>query len=235
MKRPIILHIISDLGIGGAEKQLLLLLPTLQSSYDNRVVCLRGPALTGKALVDKDIPVTYLNRKLPFSPGIFLSITKTINKLKPDIVVGYLVEADVISRFACHNKNVAYVSSQRSSLVHHPFLASLNKTTKRLADFFTVHTRARKTELINSWKISPSKIFIIPNTVITPPTNKNNLVPTDNSLNIICVANFKKGKGHSLLLKAFNNLHKQHPNIRLLIMGKGPIEKPIRRQICEYA
>jgi glycosyltransferase involved in cell wall biosynthesis len=57
----------------------------------------------------------------------------------------------------------------------------------------------------------------------TPANVKRAEVPT-----IVSVANFRAQKNHELLIRAFALLHRELPEVRLLLVGDGPLRQQIR-------
>jgi hypothetical protein len=98
MQKKKILHLISGLDIGGTETQLLRVLPELQIYHENYVCCVRGHGPIGKQLEKKGVPVQYLEFKNILDLGVIYRFYKSIEKIQPDILVTYLIHADLYGR-----------------------------------------------------------------------------------------------------------------------------------------
>jgi glycosyltransferase involved in cell wall biosynthesis len=53
----------------------------------------------------------------------------------------------------------------------------------------------------------------------------------DNECLIGCVASFTPVKQHDILIEAFAQVHRGYPQVRLLLVGHGPLRRQLERQI----
>lgn len=51
---------------------------------------------------------------------------------------------------------------------------------------------------------------------------------------VVCVANFRREKGHEILVRAFAEVARGIPAARLVLVGAGPLEASIRAQVGEH-
>ena len=51
---------------------------------------------------------------------------------------------------------------------------------------------------------------------------------------VVCVANFRREKGHEILVRAFAEVARGIPTARLVLVGSGPLEARIRTQVAEH-
>ncbi len=237
-----VLHLITELDLGGTEKQLAMILPPLQASFDNEVLCLSGRGPVGKILADKGVPVHYAGAAAWYDPRVIINTGRIISKMRPDILVTYLFHADMIGRFIGRLLGVRQIiCSQRTNLMRYGSSWSLlEKHSQRLVDAYVVQTNVMKGILMSGLKIHPLLLNIIPNAVILPPLKDRSILKAklsfdDSALLITCVANLKPGKGHQILLKAFAQLHGRYPSIHLLLVGSGPDKPAIKRQLGQMA
>ncbi len=80
-------------------------------------------------------------------------------------------------------------------------------------------------------------IEIIPNGVDTvrfSPKNKPLEKFSDGKLNILFTGRIEKRKGLIYLIKAYQNLKKKYPAIRLIVVGKGPLLTGLRKYIIKH-
>ncbi len=103
-----IVHIITGLDKGGAEKALFKILKSMCNSYSFEIICLGKQGYYSKEINDLNIPIYYLNLKYkPFS--FFFGLIKTYKLLKeinPDIVQTWMYHADLIGGIASKISNV---------------------------------------------------------------------------------------------------------------------------------
>ena len=92
-----VLHVITDLNTGGAEKMLAQVIPVLKSGgIEQSVVCLRSTGPVAKIIEENGICVTCLNMK-PAVPsyGAFRRLKKTVADDRPDLIHSWLYHADL--------------------------------------------------------------------------------------------------------------------------------------------
>lgn len=220
-----VIHIISELNIGGAEMHLAKLLPHLAASFDQEVCCLMGHGPVASRIKASGIPVTYLNIQSRFNPIALIRLYKYLKQKRPDAIITYLVYADILGRLTGKAAKVPrIISSQRSSLHRQTWLRYIDMLTRKLVDQYVVQTKALAAKL-RRLGYQPRSLTVIPNMVAIPPA------PAALNTNIIiCVGSLKEGKGHRLLLQVFQLVHATCPNWKLLLVGTGPLEKELREQ-----
>ena len=94
-----ILYLITDLDVGGAEKQLALLAPRLdRRSFEVRVVCLKPEGPVAARIRAEGIPVESLGwRHLP-DPRPLVRLEGILRGFRPRILHTFLVHADLVGR-----------------------------------------------------------------------------------------------------------------------------------------
>jgi len=113
-----------------------------------------------------------------------------------------------------------------------PFKESENKSiialNYRLVHKIIVHNKANKNDLVKYFKLSPDKICVIPhgnfNLFIREEYNsviarKKIGLPADRKI-LLFFGSIRKGKGLDILLDAYSELVKKHPDLLLVIAGK---------------
>lgn len=242
-KRKKILHLITGLGVGGAETILSEIVPRLQKEFDNRVCCIIGHGIIGKKLEDSNIPVYYLDLKNFFDFGAIFRFKKVINEFQPEILITYLIHADLFGRFFGKLFGVKKViSSKHGSLLQWDFLKYLDRFTSFLVTKYIVLTKTEQKKIIRELKISKDRTVIIPNgidlnkfdVVVDKNEKKKELGINNDNLNIVCVSNLREEKGHEYLLEAFEKLFEKHKKSNLLIVGNGEKKETLISQIADY-
>ena len=243
MNKKRILHLISGLEIGGAETQLLRVLPMLQKYHENRVCCVRGHGPIGIELEKKGIKVYYLELKNIFDFFSIKRFHKVVQDFSPDVLVTYLIHADLYGRILGKLFGIKkIVCSQRGILLNWEWLRFFDRLTKFLVTRYTVQTETVKSELMQKLKLPESKFVVIPNGInltefnfeINVHDKKTELKLEENKLNIACVSNLHECKGHKYLLEAFEKIFEKNKNINLLIIGDGKIKQILIDQIKHY-
>lgn len=109
-----VLHIITGLNVGGAERTLhTLLTEGLQDHFDNHVISLTDAGHYGPFLREAGVPVACLNMS-PGRPrlGALQRLRRAIQEAQPDLVQGWMyhgnLAASVARRFAGHGTRLAW-------------------------------------------------------------------------------------------------------------------------------
>lgn len=95
-------HIITGVGVGGAEMMLYKLCKTKSAArYTPHVIVLTEPGPIGVMLEDVGISVTYLGmrRGIP-NPGAIVTLAKQLRHIQPEIVQSWMYHADLIAAVA---------------------------------------------------------------------------------------------------------------------------------------
>lgn len=243
MSRKKILHLISGLEIGGSETQLLRILPKLQEYHENEVCCVRGHGPIGKQLEENGVPVHYLDLKGLSDLSVIKRFYLVVKKFSPDILVTYLIHADLYGRIFGKLFGIKkIVSSKRGALLQWEWLSHIDRLTKFMVSHYLVQTKSAQEEWMGKLNLPKEKFSIVPNGMRTSDfelsfdkVRERKLLHIDSSSSVIvCVARLRRGKGHEVLLKAFETLYKKNPNTTLLLVGDGERESELKGQIENY-
>lgn len=234
-ERKKILHVITGLDIGGAEMNLTRMLPALEQSHTNVVCCLmdRGPA--SDLLDDHSIPVIHLGAKKSITdfikPSVVWRFREIIKHEKPDVIITYLIHADLFGRFWGRVFGVHKVLCwNRGSLLQWQWLSFFDRLSSFLVDGYIFQTEAMRKEISHQQHIPANKTQVIPNSVdllaLLPQSNRAATLysagVSDPTLpTLICIANLRQGKGHPVLLRAFEEVMRESGPANLLIVGEG--------------
>lgn len=244
MAKKRILHFITGLETGGAETQLLRILPEIQKYHENRVCCLRRRGSVGKLLERNGVPVHYLDAKSVFDIFVIFRFYKVIKNFTPEILVTYLIHADLFGRIVGRLFGIKkIICSKRGALLQWEWLSFYDRLTKKLVTHYLVQTETAKKEWMNKLKINGSKFTVIPNgidtnsyqTVINITAKKNELQIKEDLFVISCVGRLRRGKGHEILIEAFERIFKNNDKIILLIVGNGEKEEDLKNITTSHA
>lgn len=233
-------HLITSLDVGGTEKQLLLLLPELQKSVHNEVVCLMGRGAIGRQLEAAGISVHYVGRRRQADVITLWLLWRHLRKRRPAILVTYLIYADIVGRFIGRLAGVRIIiASHRSSLFGPAYWHQLDRFTRWLVTHYTTQTEATKELLQRILRVPADRLSVIPNAVAAearrPVPRRQELSTSSTDLVITCVANLKPEKGLPILLQAFEAVYARHQHLHLWLVGEGPEREALTRQRAGYA
>ncbi|MGN9759198.1 glycosyltransferase [Streptomyces sp. SD31] len=234
------LHIITGLGVGGAEQQLRLLLRHLPAECD--VVALTNPGPVAAGLAADGVHVTHLgmdgNRDLRALP----SLARLIRAGGYDLVHTHLYRACLYGRIAARLAGVRTVVATEHSIgatrlegrpltggVRALYLAGERLGRATVAVSPTVAHRLRH------WGVPGPRIRVIPNGIDAPRFRFDEArrrearafygLP-DDAYVVGGVGRLAPGKRFDLLVRALTQLPR---DVRLLLVGDGPAQWPLRR------
>ncbi|MFI1176890.1 glycosyltransferase [Streptomyces melanogenes] len=233
-----VLHVITGLGVGGAEQQLRLLLSQLPATCD--VVTLTNPGTVADGLTADGVNVTHLgmagNRDLSALPRL----TRLIRQGRYDLVHTHLYRACLYGRAAARIAGVRAVVATEHSLgaatiegrplgagVRALYLASERLGTSTVAVSATIARRLRE------WGVPARRIHVVPNGIDAPRFRFDPLVRTrartllalpQHAYVIGGVGRLVAGKRFDTLVRALPHL----PDAHLLLVGGGEQEAVLR-------
>ena len=236
-----ILFIIPSLTGGGAERVVTNLansmcdknevnIYTIVSTKSFYSINKKVKVISNNVIINKKNKITKLLSRCTNFLRVLKNLKNTIGKYKPDCIISFLPEADILSFLACRkNMNVSVVYSERNDPTRRPlYLRLLLKKIYGTSDLFICQSK-KVFEYYNN--ISSDKKIIIPNPI------SNNLPDTicvEKNHNIVAIGRFYNQKNFELLIRSYvlaiNNL----PNdCNLVIYGDGPLRDKYQRIILE--
>lgn len=221
-----VLHVITGMGVGGAERMLLNILPRL--SNHNAVVSLTGDNTVGNELEKAGITVHYLGlrRDLLNLVSALSRFRSIIRREKPDCVNSYLIHANLFSRVFARLFGVRKViCSVRNKHIHRPGLVLLDRLTSWLVDRYTPNSPVVSDFMIAKG-FRESKITVIPNGIdasrFTSGEDLRETLGLKDRFCFLTVATLRKKKGHSCLIEAIARFIRIRHNTVFLFAGDGP-------------
>jgi glycosyltransferase involved in cell wall biosynthesis len=232
-----ILYIIPRPEIGGAERQLLMLMQGLDRRYYcPHVVCLDGDGSLLGGYQEASESCVVLNRKKAFDWRVLQTLRAHIQNLQPAIVHTWLYIANLYGSMATRTSTqVPVIVSQRGLGIdpqHSAFkiwqMRVLNRLIAKISDHLLVNAQA-VTEPMYQVGFRPDKTQIIYNglnlDIHITEQQKNNLrrelnIHPDETI-LAAIARTDPKKDLETMLRAFAIVHKQNPKTRLIIAGGG--------------
>lgn len=228
MKRTKILHVITSLGLGGAENLLLSYLKNLdKNKFSFYVCCLRDKPDDLSFEISEYAQIINLKMKSKFNPLVVFRLLKVIKRIKPEIIHSHLFQARIYTTFAHLLYRRGVLITHKHSIVnprkHHIFmlleLVAIMFNKKVIAISESVKQSLCKYEFIPR-----EKIFVLTNSIDYLKFNeasKNKTYLIDKSIVIGTVGRVEREKGINYLLLAMEIILKQHPYAKLEIIGDG--------------
>lgn len=210
-----ILHLITGLHPGGAEKSLFKLVTNLNTKHDIMVCSVIKGGKIETDLIKENINTISLNLTgmMDFPSAVF-KFRKILKEQKPDILHCWMWHANIIGRFAAINLPIKVISGIREKCLC-SWMNIIDKFTQRFVDIYTT----------NSWAVYDhilmlgikKEIRVIYNGI----DNKFfDIQKVDHPVsNILVVANLRKQKDIPTILKAAHLLKKEGRKLNWLIAG----------------
>ena len=248
MKKKKLVFILNNFLIGGTERVLLEIIKNLdRNRFEINIITVFGSGPIEIEFRKLGIPILFAGPKkypsfLLFKaiwilsiPFILLRLMVFLRKIKPDIVITSLYEADILGIFSAwllgiKKRIIIYHDVHKMSILKCFFrqIFSLNLTHKIIAVSSSV-----KEFLINYWKIEGSKIIVIPNGVnfqrfkLGKKTLEANLV-------LGFIGRFVSEKNPQCLLKSLVILKRKYRmEPKTIMVGGGKLESNLKQFVSD--
>ncbi|MGW2299904.1 glycosyltransferase [Streptomyces sp. NPDC001809] len=226
-----VLHVITGLGIGGAEQQLRLLLRHLP--VQGRVVTLTNPGAVATGIESDGTPVTHLGMAGNRDVGALPRLARIVRQGRYDLVHTHLYRACVYGRTAARLAGVRPVIATEHSLGEtqiegRPLSAgtrALYLASERLGTS-TVAVSPSVARRLADWGVPPDRIRIVPNGIETDRfafdadarrRARGALGLPEDAYVVGGVGRLTPGKRFERLVHAVAAI----PDVRLLLVGEG--------------
>ncbi|MBT3456299.1 glycosyltransferase [bacterium] len=237
--KPIVLHVISSLKIGGAEKVLCDLVRTLKDEYENHVAYFHdGPLIE---LLHKSGIRTHCIKSnfCQYNPILIFKLFFYVRRVRPDIIHSSLWLANTASVIVGKVLKVPTILTWHNNLDQNGFFRNmLSRITSRLASCIVsvsdeVDCGARKILRF----VPQEKFEVVKNGVDVEQLHKESQEKkiqrkdvglSEDHFVLGSVGRFEIVKNYSFMILAFADLVKKNPRIRLVLVGVGTQEHKLR-------
>ena len=163
-------------------------------------------------------------------PIVLWKIRTFVKKEKPDVVISFITQSNIIVLLALIGLKVKKIISDRADPYKEQVGFFPKRVTYPLCDTLVIQTDGVKKFYE---KIPSLKIVTIPNPISKPTIEKNKSFNFNNPT-IVAMGTLKKIKGFDILINAFANIEKKYPNWNLVIFGEGRDRLVLEELIEEY-
>ena len=242
-------HIISAAGVGGGERQLLLLARYLHGSefHFNFILPERGSFCDELERAGLTYDIVAMQSK--FSIGARSAVSTILKKSRTDLVHCHGARANWYGRAAAKGAGVGKIfCTVHNSLKNYPYSAwrrrlyvMLERQTARLVTQWIAVSDAIRQDLIEYYKLPPEKIEVVANGIDLKDLQvrknreevRRELRIESGTVVLLEVARMTHQKGHCFFLEAVARIVHTLPNIRCILAGDGPTRPLLERQAKE--
>jgi glycosyltransferase involved in cell wall biosynthesis len=239
MKKKVV-FLIRYLNYGGAQRQLVTLVKALHQEDCLDVTVLHfysgGPLL--KDLIDRGITIISLEKQERWDVwGFFGRLFGHLKRIQPDVLHGYLGEANIVSMFVKpffpSTRIIWGIRGSNTPSGRYGWLGSLLSLLERLLSSFTdliiVNSHTGKTDYLDRG-YAPDKMVVISNGIDTerfqPDSEAGAKVRSEwgipeNTILIGLVGRLSPMKDHPTFLQAAALLSKEREDVRFVCVGVG--------------
>jgi glycosyltransferase involved in cell wall biosynthesis len=231
-----IVHIIDNLGRGGAETMLITVLQHLQA-YNNVLVTLTAENEFAEPLPCNQYYCLHANSKWHI-PAAAIKLRRIIKRHQAVLVHSHLFWSTAVARLATPAKIPLVTTIHafvKSSLEYQPWHMRLAEQLGYRYRKSTIVAVAKGAiaqyfELVGLPPANAYHLYTFADTALYKQVEKVDKKSTTQPLRIVTVGNLKEQKNHQFLLQAMRQL-KDQP-ITLHVYGKGPLHQSLQQTIA---
>lgn len=235
-----VLHVVLSLDVGGLERNVIN--QVVQGQAQGQlvsVVCLERPGVLADGVRAMDVTL----RCLAKCPGIRLGMVRALHRLftelRPDVVhthqIGSLFYAGMAARLS-RVPLVVHTEHGREPYGTRLRTRLLGRLAGHFASRFYCLNRDMAGEVIAHRIVAPEKVFVIRNGIDTAhyaqrqdsAAIRRSLGLPQEALIVGTVGRLNPVKRHDRLLRAFARVRERIANVRLLVVGDGPLRDDLR-------
>lgn len=243
-QRVRILHIIEQLGVGGAEKQLLGLLSRMDGNrFRHSIICFRDmPDSMGDRFRDLGIPVTCMHKHGQAIPRFFSRLSGEVRAARPDIVHTWLYSANFWGRWAALVARVPrVVASDRAEVERTCLLITLYERLLARRTVRLANSRAVADSLHRYYGLSEERIRVIYNGVSLPECDRAQVrseiraelgLPADQRI-VMMLGRQTREKNYPMFLRAGYIICSRRSDVTFLAVGRQDCKEEIDRVRAE--
>jgi len=242
MTKRRILHLITRLPIGGAERLLLGILRNLDpNEFESVVCCIQDRGELADEAEALGIPVILLNlmQKGGYDRAVVPALRQIIRERHIDLIHTHLYHANLYGRLAARREDIATIASVHNTYKKRKWYRHLlNRWLVRKTFVVTAGSEDVEKDLLEVDRLPRNKVVRLPNCIdlsrvetalnTVEAKQRFGFAATDRVIGT--VGRVEEQKGHIYLLQAFAQLRQQSggENLRLLLVGDGRLLPKLR-------
>jgi len=236
-------HIHKITGVSGSERHLLALLPALRErGVDARFLGLDVEGTDAprfyRELRDVGVPFEHVRCTHDVNPRMAAGVVRAVRRSGPDLLHTHLVHGDVYGAIASRSSRVPFVSTRHNDdrYLMGPFRHVDRLFARRCRRIIAISDAVKL--FLEQSGLPREKLLTIHYGLDELPPERSETTPAALGLApetplVLAVGRLIAQKDHPTLLRAFSRVHAERPEVRLAILGSGPLEQETRRLVAE--
>ncbi len=239
MDKKKIIFFIGEIGYGGSERQMSLMLNYLDKKQYEYHVIIFNPSPYGdlkEELKRSRVQLYFIPQNISSIPARIYYLYKLIKPLNPIVIFSWTIHNNAYAGVLGKILSIPItIGSVRGSLIGTGFLnlpRILKWVSLRLVSLLVVNSN----ELINEltrMRISKHKIKFIPNCVLTGKIKK--VIPKKDDIIICTIGNLRSNKNHKLFIDIIEKVLEKVPKAKGWIIGQPVADEPdLKNELENY-
>lgn len=241
------MFVVPDLRVGGAERHVATLLPALDPTrFAPSVLCIGEPGALFAPLAATGVPARAMGLRKRQAPAALLALIREMRRTRPDIVVTRGYNAEALGRLAAAIARVPVAAIWVHNCGDIESRGRLRRVVDRMLEPVTSAylgvAHGQVPYLTDDLGYPASKIHVVHNGVdparfttersrSTPFAREFGIGPGEPVLGVLAV--LRPEKDHATLLRAATLVARQVPDLRVLVVGDGPMRANLQRLATE--
>jgi glycosyltransferase involved in cell wall biosynthesis len=225
-----VLFVISGLGLGGAERQVVVLSKELaRSGHQVSIYTLTRDTPRIDELAGTDVEVVVDQKRQRLDIGVLRRLRRHIRSWRPDIVHGFLYDGDFYSRLAGWGARVPVLNSERSDNYEVSLVQRIGcRLTSMLCDGIVANSYTGAEFARRLHRMRHDQVCVVWNGIdlqevdarlARSPQPARQIFPGSDLKRLCMVATIEPTKDHPLALRAVRRLIDDDPSWRLICVG----------------
>lgn len=229
-----IAHLIYDLGIGGAELQVLKLHNSIKAIFPETKLIILSNRTDAIELQDIETEIFEIVPSLKVSIKNLMALKSFLKKNQIQLVHSHLWKANIISRtFKIFIPGICVVNTIHTNNEGRFLVQCLNLLSQNFSDVVTTVSNKASYELSKSI-FYPDNIPVVDNYIIQHNEPKEICLPKGEWKNLLFVGRLSVEKNVMILPEILQKVIQQYSKTILHLVGNGPELPNLRRRLLKY-
>jgi len=238
-----ILYLIGQLGVGGAERQLIYLATHLDRSRFEPIVCsLSTDLVLAGDLHAAGVEVIVLPKRMSPDVTRLWRVLRLARRYRPALIHSYLFVANTWARTTGVLCRLPVIVSERTARENGSrFQDLISRLLAPATTLLVANSHAGAALAVRSRKITPDRLAVVYNGISVEPFRESrtgarvrdelHLGPQEPVVGI--VGRLNEAKDHATFFDAMASVVREMPEVRILCVGDGALRDSLRRQVAQ--